>query len=135
MEKHPQQLRGDKEGYQVGNGRRIHISEDKGLPTPTTYKVISPPNDLGDFPMVSSLINEDTKWWKVHTIKDLFLPFEASSILKIPLSYNLPKDKLIWVGNKRGYFTVKKAYYIDAKIVDSRREKAQIRIQGLNSRN
>ena len=106
----------------VGNGWRIHISEDKWLPTPTTYKVISPPNDLGDFPLVSSLIDEDTKWWKVHTIKDLFLPFEASTILKIPLSYNLPEDKLIWVGNKRGYFMVKKAYSIDAKIVDSSEE-------------
>ena len=84
--------------------------------------MISPPNDLGDFPLVSSLIDEDTKWWKVHTIKDLFLPFEASTILKIPLSYNLLEDKLIWVGNKRGYFTVKKAYSIDAKIVDSSEE-------------
>ena len=84
--------------------------------------MISPPNDLGEFPIVSSLIGKDTKWWKVNTIKALFLPFEASSILKIPLSYNLPKDKLIWVGNKRGYFTVKKAYYIDAKIVDSNEE-------------
>ena len=106
----------------VGNGRRIHIWEDKWLPTPTTYKAISPPNDLGEFPIVSSLIGKDTKWWKVNTIKALFLPFEASSILKIPLSYNLPKDKLIWVGNKRGYFMVKKAYYIYAKIVDSNEE-------------
>ena len=28
--------------WRVGNGRRIHIREDKWLPTPTTYKVISP---------------------------------------------------------------------------------------------
>ena len=72
--------------------------------------------------MVSSLIDEDTKWWKANTIKALFLPFEANSILKIPLCYNLPDDELIWVGNKRGSFTVKSAYYIAAKIVDSSEE-------------
>ena len=47
--------------WRVGNGRRIHIWEDKWLPTPTTYKVISPPRDFGDFPMVSSLIDKDSK--------------------------------------------------------------------------
>ena len=29
--------------WRVGNGRLIHIWEDKWLPTPSTYKVISPP--------------------------------------------------------------------------------------------
>ena len=72
--------------------------------------------------MVSSLIYEDTKWWKVDTIKTLFLPFEADSILKIPLCYNLPNDELIWVGNKRGFFIVKSAYYIASRIVASSEE-------------
>ena len=109
-------------GWSVGNRRRIHIWEDEWLPTPTTYKVISTPKDLGNFPMVSSLINEDTKWWKVNTIKALFLLFEANSILKIPFSYNMPDNKLICVGKKRGSFTVKSAYFIVAKIVNSSEE-------------
>ena len=41
------------------------------------------------------------------------------TILSIPLSYNLPKDKLIWVGNRRGDFTIKNAYYITLNVVDS----------------
>ena len=45
----------------VGNGRRIHIWEDKWLPTPTTYKVTSLPTDFEDFPMVASLIDPNTK--------------------------------------------------------------------------
>ncbi|XP_030969612.1 uncharacterized protein LOC115989874 [Quercus lobata] len=47
--------------WRVGNGRLIHIWEDKWLPTPSTFKVISPPRDFGDYPMVSSLIDQDTK--------------------------------------------------------------------------
>ena len=70
----------------VGNGRKIHIWEDKRLPTPTTFKVISPPSDFVDFPMVSSLVNDDNKWWKADVVYSLFLPFEANTILSIPLS-------------------------------------------------
>ena len=59
--------------------------------------------------MVSSLIDEDTKWWKSDLVRSIFLPFKAESILKIPISYSLPEDQLIWMGNKRGSFTVKSA--------------------------
>ena len=46
----------------------------------------------------------------------LFLPFEADTILKIPLSQRPPEDTIIWIGNKRGVSTVKSAYYIAAKL-------------------
>lgn len=69
--------------------------------------------------MVSSLIDHDTKWWKIDVVRSLFLPFEANTILKIPLSYNLFEDCLIWIGNKNGKFTVKSAYHITLIMVDS----------------
>ena len=43
--------------WRVGNGKTIHIWEDKRLPTPTTYKEISPPYCIDDFPMVSAPID------------------------------------------------------------------------------
>ena len=67
--------------------------------------------------MVSSLIDKDTKWWKVDVVNFLFLPFEASTVLSIPLSYNLPEDSLIWIGNKSGTFIVKSVYHIASSIV------------------
>ena len=105
--------------WRVGNGKVVHIWEDKWLPTPSTFKVISPPRIISDFPMVSTLIDLESRRWKADLIRSLFLPFEANTILNIPLSYNLPKDKIIWIGNKRGEFTVKSAYYIALKVVDS----------------
>ena len=69
--------------------------------------------------MVSALIDEDTKRWKVDTLKALLLPFEVETILNIPLSYNLLEDKLIWVGNKRGEFSVKSVYYISLTVINS----------------
>ena len=104
--------------WRVGNGRLIHIWEDKWLPTSTTYKVISPPRPFDDFPMVSALIDADTKRWKVDTLKSLFLPFEVETILNIPLSYSLPEDKIIWVGNRRGEFSVKSAYYVALTVIN-----------------
>ena len=106
--------------WRVGNGKQIHIWDDKWLPTPTTHKVITPPNNLLIFPMVSSLIDPATKWWRVDVIRATFLPFEAETILKLPLSRRLPKDKLIWMGNSRGEFTVKSAYHFAHCLVEEK---------------
>ena len=55
-------------------------------------------------------------------IRSAFLPFEADAILKIPLSRNLPDDKLIWMGNNQGEFTVKSAYHITHYMVETKEE-------------
>ncbi|XP_065639127.1 uncharacterized protein LOC136071577 [Quercus suber] len=105
--------------WRVRNGRRIHIWDDKWLPTPLTVKVITAPRITEDYPMVSSLIDPDTRWWKVNSVRALFLPFEANTIFKIPLSFNLPEDKIIWIGNKNGEFSVKSAYFIAVNLLES----------------
>ena len=109
--------------WRVGNGRLIHIWDDIWLPNPLTYKVISTPCPLEDYPMVSSLIDPVTRWWKMETVCDLFFPFEARMILKIPLNCNLPEDKLIWMGNKKVEVIVKSAYFIANKLLDTRDER------------
>ena len=108
--------------WRVGNGRLIHIWDDKWLSTPTTYKVVSPPQNFDNFPMVSTPIDCDSRRWKVDLLKSLFLPFETRTILNIPISYNLPNDKIIWVGNNRGVFTVKSTYYVTLNMVESSEE-------------
>ena len=68
--------------------------------------------------MVSSLIDPALKWWRADVIRVTFLPFEAYTILRILLSQSLPEDKLIWMGNSRGEFTVKSAYHIAHSLVE-----------------
>ena len=51
-------------------------------------------------------------------MKSLFLYFKANEILKISLSHNLPEDSLIWLGNKKGTFKVKRAYYVAKELVE-----------------
>ena len=121
MEEYPQKFGGLKQGtrWRVGNGKKIHIWDNKWLPTSTTYKVISPPKDFGDFPMVVALIDVDTWRWRKDRLDSIFLPFEVETILKIPISYHIPKDSIIWVGNKKGIFFVKSAYYITRQVLNS----------------
>ena len=78
--------------WRVDNGERILIWEDKWLPTPTTFKVVSPPKSFDDYPRVSALIDKETKRWKGEVVRSLFLPFEARTILNIPLCHSLPED-------------------------------------------
>ncbi|XP_030929385.1 uncharacterized protein LOC115955407 [Quercus lobata] len=108
--------------WRVGNGRLIHIWNDKWLPTPTTFKVVSPPCGFDDYPTVLALIDHDLRRWRADIVKSIFLPFEADTILNIPISYNLPKDKLIWVGNRKGVFSVKSAYYVALNLMDCSNE-------------
>ena len=100
----------------------MHIWEEKWLPTPTTYKSISPPRDFNDFPMVSTLIDQETKSWKADLVRRTFLPFEVDTILGIPLSYSLLEDMHIWTGNKKGEFSFRSAYYVALTIVESNHE-------------
>ena len=52
-------------------------------------------------------------------IRATFLPFEAKTILKIPLSHTLLEDKIIWIGNRRGEFSVKSAYHIAYGLIEA----------------
>lgn len=75
-----------------------------------------------EFPMVSSLIDYDTRWWRVDLIRVDFLPFEAKTIQKLFLSYNLPGNKIIWIGNKKCEFSVKSAYHIAHNLIEAKKE-------------
>ena len=105
--------------WRVANGRRIHIWDDKWLPSPSTFKVITPSRITEDYPMVSSLIDLNTRWWKIDYIRALFLPVDVEAILKIPLSFNMPDDRIIWIGNKKGEFTVKSVYFVAVNLLES----------------
>uniref|UniRef100_A0A2N9G5C3 CCHC-type domain-containing protein n=1 Tax=Fagus sylvatica TaxID=28930 RepID=A0A2N9G5C3_FAGSY len=96
--------------WRVGNGTDIKIWKDAWLPTPTTFKVISPVNVSCSEASVDSLIDTNVMRWNLDKLKLLFLPRDVAIIKQIPLSVRRPRDKLIWTGTKSGNFTVKSAY-------------------------
>ena len=64
------------------------------------------------------LIYPYTKAWKIDMVRQLFSSTNATSILGIPLSSRLPRDRLVWVYTLKGCFTVKSAYKVAMAIGD-----------------
>ena len=89
------------------------------MPNPSTYKVISPTNRNLEFPMVSSLIDPTIKCGKLIWFERRSSPLKLKQFSKIPLSHNLPEEKIIWLGNSHGEFTIKSAYHIVHKLMDA----------------
>lgn len=71
--------------WRVGNGSSIRIYHDKWLPSEEHGMVVSLPNLLPTNATVDILVDEETRWWNVNIIDQLFLPFEALRIKYIPL--------------------------------------------------
>ena len=70
--------------WTVGDGISINIWEDRWLPTPSTFKVITPQVDIGDTPQVPSLIDPITRRWRLERLHQFFLPMDITAIMSIP---------------------------------------------------
>ena len=62
--------------------------------------------------MVRALIDDSTKWWNYELIREIFPEDEARQICSMVLSPLGQKDKIVWVGTKKGIFTVRNAYHM-----------------------
>ena len=89
---------------------RVHIWNDRWIPTPSSSKVISPRKAQYKEVMVSDLIDTDRRSWDAAKVKSILIPHEAEIVLGIPINYRLPDDSVIWVGTSNGNFTIKSAY-------------------------
>ena len=102
--------------WRVGNGRDISVWGDKWLPSPSTFKVVSPRQFLHQDTKVSELIDMATASWKFDILDALFHPHEAEMIKGILLSSHLLADKLIWAEASNGEFSVKSAYALEMRL-------------------
>ena len=96
----------------MGNGASVGIWTDKWLPKPSTFKVISLPNNTFELSRVSDLIDPLKCEWQTDLVRQVFLPPDVQSILSIPLSSCLPQDWLVWAYTPKGKFTVRGSYKI-----------------------
>ena len=102
--------------WRVGNGRDISVWGNKWLPSPSTFKLVSPRQFLHQDTKVSELTDMATASWKSDILDALFLPHEAEMIKGIPLSSRLFADKLIWVEASNDKFSVKSAYALATRL-------------------
>lgn len=96
--------------WRNGDGALGSIKEDKWILDQCYRTVASPLPDIPLDAKVSSLIDPTSCEWRIDVIHQLFLPYESRIILGIPLSLNLPCDRLIWPKTPSGLFTTQSAY-------------------------
>jgi hypothetical protein len=116
--------------WRVGNGVNIKIWKDAWLPSPSTFRVISPLSVPNSEDTVDSLIVENDMRWDEDKLEQMFLPRDVEIIKQIPLSLRRPRDKLIWTGTKSGNFTVRSAYSL---LLHQSRDDSGSSSNGLNS--
>ena len=107
----------------VGNGEQIDIWKDRWLPTPDSFKVVSPRTSLVSY-KVAWLLDKETRSWDVRKVRSSFLPHEADTIFGIAICPRLLKDSLIWAWTANGRFPVKSAYKIAQKCLKESSHKA-----------
>ena len=98
----------------IGNGERVNIWTDRWLPTPESFKPISPRVPL-ESKKVSCLLDRVTGSWNANKVRSSFLPHEAEVILGISISPHLLDESLIWALTYNGRFSMKSAYKVAQK--------------------
>lgn len=100
--------------WRIGSGDKVKIYKSNWIPKPSTFKILSTPTIPLDA-TTSLLIGEEHKWNEV-LIKQQFTPEDAEHMLKIRLPRSPRLDRLIWVFDKHGNYSMKNGYQIALKL-------------------
>ncbi|KAK9992542.1 hypothetical protein SO802_027527 [Lithocarpus litseifolius] len=97
--------------YLIGDGATINVWLDPWVPWLQNF-IPKPQQEVyADCPMmVSMLIDNATNHWKVGLINEIFEPASAQAILALPIPQRRRPDKLIWIPDAKGVFSVKSVY-------------------------
>ncbi|KAK3230019.1 hypothetical protein Dsin_001900 [Dipteronia sinensis] len=96
--------------WRIGTWSSVRIFEDRWLPRPVTFKVITPKVENGIW-FVRHLRTASGDW-NVSLIKNMFVKDDANAILSIPCSLNQRDDSLCWHYTPDGNFSMKSGYKV-----------------------
>ncbi|KAL6993385.1 nicotinamide N-methyltransferase [Sarracenia purpurea var. burkii] len=98
--------------WRVGSGRSIRIWEDKWVPRPSNFQIISPKNQNASCIKVEELIRQEDGQWDVELLQHL-LPLDVDFIRKIPLAPHMVDDCMVWHYTGSGRYSVKSGYHLE----------------------
>lgn len=85
--------------WRVGDREKIIVHNERWIPRPTTFKLLSTPT-LDNDATVSNLIHRDNRW-TTELVKQYFMEGDTDLILNIPLPKTPHKDSILWHFDKR----------------------------------
>ena len=95
----------------IGDGESVDVWLDPWVPWIDGF-IPSPKDEsiIQSEMKVAQLIDQDLRTWKTTMVLDIFNPIFANAILSIPIPSRLSPDKLMWIPDSKGLFSVKSAY-------------------------
>jgi hypothetical protein len=97
--------------WQFGNGKSISIWQDRWILMPFTYSSVTK-QVLDHDATISALIDNDTKWWNIPLLQQVFSLEEEMTIYQILVCLRQQCNRLMWFGMKNGDFYVLNAYHL-----------------------
>jgi hypothetical protein len=100
--------------YLIGDGKSVDCWKDPWVPWipgfhPTPKDALVPPNPM----LVSALINPDHPSWNVNLLQEHFDAESVIAICRIHLPIQPSPDKLCWIADPKGVFSVKSVYKLN----------------------
>ena len=100
----------------MGNGRSINAWKDPWIPwiqgfIPTFKEEVN--GALWN--SVASLRLEDGSGWNLQLLNEICEPTMVAEIIRVDWTQELREDKLFWIGNEKGIFSVKNCYLAEIK--------------------
>ncbi|KAL0007666.1 hypothetical protein SO802_009168 [Lithocarpus litseifolius] len=97
--------------YLIGDGSSINVWSDPWVPTLQGFKPTPKDEHHNQIPLtVSQLFNASSYCWNSRLILEMFDTASARAILSLPLPRIPKQDKLIWIPDAKGQFSIKSAY-------------------------
>ena len=97
--------------FLIGDGESVDVWRDPWVPWIQNFSLSPRFESVDQSPMkVAQLIDHELHTWKNSLVRDMFSPISTQAILSIPIPYWPKPDKLLWIPDSRGLFSVKSAY-------------------------
>uniref|UniRef100_A0A2N9IGZ4 Reverse transcriptase domain-containing protein n=1 Tax=Fagus sylvatica TaxID=28930 RepID=A0A2N9IGZ4_FAGSY len=100
--------------FLIGDGKSVDCWKDPWVPwipgfLPKPKDPLVPPIPM----LVSSLINQEIPSWNMSLLQEHFDEESMTAICRIHLPFQSSRDKLCWIADPKGVFTVKSAYKLN----------------------
>jgi len=99
--------------WKVGDGSNINIWGDRWIFSPHSNSIQSPVHILNRDAKVAEIIDQDSRWWNIPLIEQIFPADIVEKICSLAISPGVEQDRQVWAFSANGLFSVRSAYYLE----------------------